>query len=72
MKNTNRRRHQMRKTSQKIFQRRRQFLNFDLVQMAKANYPAAFAAFFSALRRLKNSEIIPPHSSANTPPLISS
>ena len=37
MKNTNRRRHQMRKTSQKIFQRRRQFLNFDLVQMEKEN-----------------------------------
>lgn len=37
MKNTNRRRHQVRKTSQKIFQRRRQYLNFDLIQEAKAH-----------------------------------
>ena len=37
MKNTNRRRHQMRKTSQKIFQRRRHFLIFDLVKMEKEN-----------------------------------
>lgn len=37
MKNTNRRRTMMRKTSQKIFQRRRQFLNFDIVNTTKAN-----------------------------------